>query len=65
MRGLSYLPVGAYSRDVLLILAIALPMTLIGIFIGERVQTGLSELTFRRVIDGTLIASGFALLVAP
>jgi uncharacterized membrane protein YfcA len=40
-------------------------MTLIGIFIGERVQTGLSELTFRRVIDGTLIASGFALLVAP
>jgi len=40
-------------------------MTLIGIFIGERVQTGLSELTFRRLVDGTMIASGFTLLVAP
>jgi uncharacterized membrane protein YfcA len=65
VRGLGYLAVGAYSRDVLLILAITLPMTLIGIFIGERVQTGLSELIFRRLVDGTLIASGFALLVAP
>ncbi len=65
VRGLGYLAVGAYSRDVLLILAITLPMTLIGIFIGERVQTGLSELTFRRLVDGTMIASGFTLLVAP
>jgi uncharacterized protein len=64
VRGLGYLAIGAYSRDVLLILAITLPVTLIGIFIGERVQTGLSELTFRRLVDVTLITSGFALLAA-
>ncbi len=64
VRGLGYLAIGGYSRDVLLILAITLPVTLIGIFIGERVQTGLSELTFRRLVDVTLITSGFALLVA-
>ena len=55
---------GNHSRDVLLILAITVPVTLIGIFIGERVQTRLSELTFRRLVDVTLITSGFALLVA-
>jgi len=64
VRGLGYLAIGGYSRDVLLILAITVPVTLIGIFIGERVQTRLSELTFRRLVDVTLITSGFALLVA-
>ncbi len=64
VRGLGYLAIGGYSRDVLLILAITVPVALIGIFIGERVQTGLSELTFRRLVDVTLITSGFALLVA-
>jgi len=39
-------------------------MTFAGIFIGERVQTGLSELTFRRLVNVTLILSGFALLVS-
>jgi len=35
-------------------------MTLIGILIGERVQAGLSELTFRRLVNVTLIVSAFA-----
>ncbi len=61
---MGYLAIGGYSRDVLMILAITLPVTLIGIFIGEHVQTGLSELTFRRLVDLTLISSGVALLVA-
>jgi len=64
VRGLGYLAVGGYTLDVLLILAITLPMTLIGILIGERVQAGLSELTFRRLVNVTLIVSGFALLLA-
>ena len=64
VRGLGYLAVGGYTLDVLLILAITLPMTLIGILIGERVQAGLSELTFRRLVNVTLIVSGFALVLA-
>ena len=43
VRGLGYLAIGGYTRDFVLILAITLPMALIGIFIGERIQTGLSE----------------------
>jgi uncharacterized membrane protein YfcA len=36
---------------------------LIGIFIGNRIHTGLSELAFRRLVSGALIAGGLALLV--
>jgi len=64
VRGLGYLAIGGFTRDVLLLLAITLPMTFAGIFIGERVQTGFSELTFRRLVNVTLILSGFALLVS-
>ena len=39
------------ARDVLVIAAIALPMMLVGIFIGNRVHTGLSELAFRRLVE--------------
>ena len=62
VRGFGYFAVGEYTRDVLLTLAITLPTMLIGIFIGDRVHTGLSELAFRRVISGALLLSGVALL---
>jgi uncharacterized membrane protein YfcA len=54
--------VGEYTRDVLIVAAIALPLMLAGIFIGNRVHTGLSELAFRRLVSGALIVSGLALL---
>lgn len=63
MRGAGYWVVGEYTRDVLVTTAIALPMMLVGIFIGNRVHTGLSELAFRRLVSGALIVSGLALLV--
>jgi uncharacterized protein len=63
VRGLGYWAVGEYTRDVLITVAIALPMMLIGIFIGNRVHTGLSDLAFRRLVSGALIVSGLALLV--
>jgi hypothetical protein len=62
LRGAGYWAVGEYTRDVLLIAAIALPMMLVGIFIGNRVHTGLNELAFRRLVSGALIVSGLALL---
>jgi uncharacterized membrane protein YfcA len=63
MRGAGYWVVGEYTRDVLVTTAIALPTMLVGIFIGNRVHTGLSELAFRRLVSGALIVSGLALLV--
>jgi uncharacterized membrane protein YfcA len=63
VRGAGYWAVGEYTRDVLITVAIALPMMLVGIFIGNRVHTGLSELSFRRMVAGALVVSGLALLV--
>jgi uncharacterized membrane protein YfcA len=40
-----------------------LPMMLLGVFLGDRIHAGLSDLAFRRVVSGALIASGLALLL--
>ena len=63
VRGLGYWAVGEYSRDVLVTVAIALPMMLVGIYIGNRIHTGISELAFRRMVSGALMVSGLALLL--
>jgi uncharacterized membrane protein YfcA len=63
LRGLGYWAVGEYTRDVLITVAIALPMMLAGIFIGNRIHTGLSDLAFRRLVGGALMASGAVLLL--
>jgi uncharacterized protein len=63
VRGLGYFAVDEFNRDVLITFALAVPMMLIGIFIGDRFHSGLSELAFRRVVSGALIASGAALLI--
>jgi uncharacterized membrane protein YfcA len=61
-RGLGYWAVGEYTRDVMITFAIALPMMLVGIFVGNRVHTGLSDVAFRRLVCVALIVSGLALL---
>jgi len=63
VRGLGYWAVGEYSPDVLVTVAIALPMMLVGIYIGNRIHTGVSELAFRRLVGGALMVSGLALLL--
>jgi uncharacterized protein len=63
LRGAGYWAVGEYTREALVTAAIALPMMFAGIFIGNRIHTGLSELAFRRLVSGALMASGLALLV--
>ena len=62
VRGAGYWAVGEYTWEVLAIAAAGLPLMLAGIFIGNRVHTGLSELAFRRAVSGALIVSGLALL---
>jgi uncharacterized membrane protein YfcA len=63
VRGLGYLALGEFAGDVWLLLAITVPMTLIGIYLGGRLHTELNELTFRRLVSVTLMVSGFVLLV--
>jgi uncharacterized membrane protein YfcA len=63
LRGLGYFGLGEFSADVWLLLAITVPMTLIGIYLGNRIFAEVSEVRFRRLVSLTLIVSGFALLV--
>jgi uncharacterized membrane protein YfcA len=63
VRGLGYWAVGEFTREVLALSAILLPMMLIGIFVGNRFHHGMSELAFRRTVSAALIASGLALLI--
>lgn len=63
IRGLGYYAVGEFGRESLLLFAAALPFMLTGIFIGDRIHTGLSEKTFRRTVCAILILSGIPLML--
>jgi uncharacterized protein len=63
VRGLGYFAIDVFNRDVLVTFAVALPMMLIGIFIGDRIYAGLSDVVFRRVVAGALVVSGAALMI--
>jgi len=63
VRGLGYWAVGEFGRESLLLFAAALPFMLAGIFIGDRIHTGLSETAFRRTVCVVLILSGIPLML--
>ena len=63
VRGIGYFAVGEFGRESLLLFAAALPFMLIGIFLGDRIHTGMSETTFRRVVCAILILSGIPLML--
>ena len=63
VRGAGYFAVGEFGRDALLAFALAFPMMLIGIVIGDRFHVGLSDQAFRRTVPIVLIVSGIALVV--
>lgn len=63
VRGVGYWAVGEFGRESLLLFAVALPFMLIGIFLGDRIHTGLSEAAFRRVVCVVLILSGIPLMI--
>jgi len=62
-RGTGYWAFGEFTRDVLIVSAMLLPPMFLGIFIGNRIHHGMSELAFRRTVACALIVSGVALLV--
>lgn len=62
-RGLGYWIAGEFTRDVWIAFAMAFPVMLIGIWIGDRVHVRLSELAFKRVICAVLVICGVPLLM--
>lgn len=62
-RGVGYLSVGAFDRDVLIVCATAVPLMLIGVFLGNRIHANLNQLAFKRFVALIFIASGAPLLL--
>jgi uncharacterized membrane protein YfcA len=63
LRGVGYLAIGEFNRDVLIVTAILFPSMMLGIFIGNRFHHGMSDLAFRRTVACALTVSGLALLI--
>lgn len=62
-RGLGYAAVGAYDRETLIACLIAVPVMLIGVWIGNHIHATLNDLAFKRLVAAILIASGVPLLI--
>ncbi len=63
VRGAGYLAVGAYDREALIATAISLPLMFVGVALGNRIHTNLSEIPFRRLLSIVLISSGVPLML--
>ena len=63
IRGIGYYAVDEFSAEAFLTFAVALPMMLLGIFMGDRFHADMTDLAFKRLVGIVLVASGVALLV--
>ncbi len=63
MRLTGYAVFGFLDRDTLLKAALSLPFAALGLFMGGRIHTNLSQDTFRRIISVLLLISGCGLLL--
>ncbi|HUO97453.1 MAG TPA: sulfite exporter TauE/SafE family protein [Rhizomicrobium sp.] len=63
VRGAGYFAVGAYDREALIATVISLPLMYLGVALGNRIHTNLSEIAFRRVLSVVLIGSGVPLML--
>jgi len=62
VRGLGYYAVGEFTLEAVLLFAAGAPLMLLGMFLGDRIQTRLREDHFRRIVCLVLIASGLPLI---
>jgi uncharacterized membrane protein YfcA len=62
LAGLWMAVMGQITPEVLVVAAMALPVTLGAAFLGARAYLGVSPTTFRRVVSALLLASGMVLL---
>lgn len=63
VRGAGYYAVGEFTRESLVLFAAAFPAMLIGIYIGNRIHLGISEVAFRRLVILVLFICGVPLLL--
>jgi uncharacterized membrane protein YfcA len=63
MRLAGYLAFGFLDADTLLKTAIAIPVAGLGLYLGGRIHTNISQDLFRRIISVLLLLSGCALLL--
>jgi hypothetical protein len=62
-RIIGYFVSGFYSLQVIMFVVLAIPVMLLGLYIGEHIHTSLSQRDFQRGISLILIGSGLALLL--
>jgi len=62
-RGVGYAAVGAFEHDALIACAAALPLMLVGVFLGNHIHANLNPIAFKRLVALILIASGAPLLL--
>jgi uncharacterized membrane protein YfcA len=58
-----YIYSGFFSLDVVLMMVVALPLMVIGMYVGGHIHTNMSQQTFQRAISMLLVFSGLALLI--
>jgi uncharacterized membrane protein YfcA len=63
VRGVGYWVVGEFTQEALIVFAAALPVMLIGVFIGNRIHLSLSEAGFKRLVGVTLLACSVPLML--
>ncbi len=63
VRGAGYFALGEYYREAMIATAISLPLMYLGIALGNRFHSSLSETAFRRLLSIVLIASGVPLVL--
>ena len=61
----TFVAAGLYHRQTLGYLLAAVPIAGVGLYVGGRIQTGLSQRAFQLVIRVLLLTSGLALLLKP
>jgi hypothetical protein len=62
VRLFGYIGLGFFNSTTLPLVAATIPIMAIGLWLGGRIHTSLSQQAFQRAISILLIASGFVLL---
>jgi uncharacterized membrane protein YfcA len=63
LRAGGYGSLGFYDARVFALLALLVPVMVLGMVLGERVHHGIEETLFKRVVAALLVASGIGLLL--
>lgn len=63
IRMIAYSVVGAFNYDVILVFVAALPLMLLGIYLGGHIHSGINEVAFRRLVCGVLALCAVPLLL--